>query len=100
MSNTIHSIQVVGAGCPNCARLFELTKQAASDLNLGVEVEYISDIVRMMSMGVMSTPILAVNDQVVMAGQVPDLDKIKELLTGAAKGASLETHSCGCCSHC
>jgi small redox-active disulfide protein 2 len=90
------TIQVLGSGCPTCKKLFELTKQAASELKLGVEVEYISDIQKIMDLGVMSSPVLAVNNKAVIAGQLPSLEKIKELLT-AEQGSALKEEG-GCCS--
>jgi small redox-active disulfide protein 2 len=81
------TIQILGSGCPTCQKLFELTKQAVNELNLGVEVEYINDIEKMMAMGVMSSPVLAVNNKAVIAGQLPSLEKIKELLTSEQESA-------------
>jgi len=81
MNNRITSIQVLGSGCPTCKKLFELTKQAAADLDLKVEVEYLTDIQKIMEMGVMSSPVLAINGQAALAGQLPSLEKIKEILT-------------------
>jgi small redox-active disulfide protein 2 len=78
--NEIKSIQVLGSGCPTCKKLFELTKLAVSELNLGVDVEYINDIQKIMDLGVMSSPVIAVNGKAVLAGQLPSVEKIKELL--------------------
>lgn len=80
MNNQITSIQVLGSGCSTCKKLFELTKGAADQLNLKVEVEYINDIQKIIELGVMSSPVLTVNGKVVFAGGLPSLDKIKELL--------------------
>ena len=38
------TIQVLGSGCPTCKKLFELTQQATKELGLKTEVEYITDI--------------------------------------------------------
>jgi len=43
-------IQVLGSGCPACRNLFELTKKAVEELNLKAEVEYISDIQKIIEM--------------------------------------------------
>jgi len=80
MNKQITSIQVLGSGCPTCKKLFELTKKAVADLDLGVEVEYISDIQKIIEMGVISTPVLAINGKAVLAGQLPSVEKIKELI--------------------
>lgn len=81
--NKIISIQVLGSGCPTCKKLFELTKEAAKQLDLGVEVEYINDIQKIIELGVMSSPVLALNGKAVMAGRLPDLERLKEIIAGA-----------------
>jgi len=96
MSNKIENIQVLGSGCPTCRKLFELTKQAVADLKLGVTVEYINDIEKIMALGVMSSPVLAVNNKAVVAGQMPSLEKIKDLLSSEQGTAPKEEG--GCCS--
>ena len=95
------NIQVLGTGCPTCKQLHELTKQAVSNLGLDATVEYINDIEKMLALGVMSSPVLVVDNKVVMAGQLPSLEKIKELIT-ANKGAEPEiaTSTCSCGSKC
>ncbi len=58
MSSKITSIQVLGSGCPTCKKLFELTKDALSQLNLEVEAEYVNDIQKIIETGLMSSPVL------------------------------------------
>jgi small redox-active disulfide protein 2 len=92
------TIQVLGTGCPTCKKLFERTQQAALELNLGVAVEYVDDIEKIMAMGVMSSPVLAVDGKAVLVGQLPGLDKIKELLSTNKKSKPevyLGTCACG-----
>ncbi|OGG87047.1 redox-active disulfide protein 2 [Candidatus Roizmanbacteria bacterium RIFCSPHIGHO2_12_FULL_37_9b] len=73
-------IQVLGSGCPTCKKLFELTKKAVKELNLKTEVEYITDIQKIVEMGVMSSPVLAINGKPILTGFVPDIKKIKEAI--------------------
>ena len=73
-------IQVLGSGCPTCKKLFELTKKAVEELELKTEVEYITDIQKIIEMGVMSSPVLAINGKPILAGFVPDIEKIKEAI--------------------
>jgi small redox-active disulfide protein 2 len=75
-------IQILGPGCPSCHKLFELTKQAVKELNIKEEVEYTDDIKKIIEMGVMQTPILAVDGKPVLTGAVSDIEKIKSALTG------------------
>lgn len=73
-------IQVLGSGCPTCKKLFELTKQAIAELKLKTEVEYITDIQKIVEMGVMSSPVLAINGMPVLTGFLPDIEEIKETI--------------------
>ena len=73
-------IQVLGSGCPTCKKLFELTKQAVEELDLKIEVEYITDIQRIVEMGVMSSPVLAIDGKPAITGFLPDVEKIKEAI--------------------
>ena len=73
-------IQILGSGCPTCKKLFELTKQAVEELGLKIEVEYITDIQKIVEMGIMSSPVLAINGKPTLTGFVPDIEKIKEAI--------------------
>jgi small redox-active disulfide protein 2 len=85
-------IKVLGSGCPSCKKLFELTKQAVQELDVKSEVEYITDIQQIINLGVMSSPVMTINEKVVIAGHVPNLEKIKETIT-----ANMSDNS-ACCS--
>jgi len=78
-------VQVLGSGCPICKKLFELTKKAVAELGLKIEVEYITDIQKIVEMGVMSAPVLAINGKPVISGFLPDIQKIKEIITENTK---------------
>lgn len=73
-------IQVLGSGCTNCHKLYELTKEATAELQILDSVEYVTDVTKIIEMGVMQSPVLAVDGKPVMVGFIPDKDKIKELL--------------------
>ena len=63
-------IKVLGAGCKSCHEQYENAKKAVEELGLSVEVEYITDMEKVMAYGVMSMPALVVNEQVVSMGKV------------------------------
>ncbi len=71
-------IQVLGSGCPTCKKLYELTKEAVAD-----KVEYITDVSKIIELGVMSSPVLAVDGKPVLVGFLPDIAKIKTILQKA-----------------
>ena len=66
----IRCIKVLGAGCKSCHEQYENAKKAVEELGLSVEVEYITDMEKVMAYGVMSMPTLVVNEQVVSMGKV------------------------------
>ena len=70
-------IQVLGSGCEKCKKLFELTKQAAKEMGLEAKVEYITDVSKIIEMGVMSSPVLAINGQPVLTGGGHENEDIK-----------------------
>ena len=80
MENKTMKIQVLGSGCPTCKKLFELTKQAVEELGLKIEVEYITDIQRIVEMGVMSSPVLSIDGKPAITGFLPDIEKIKDTI--------------------
>lgn len=73
-------IKVLGAGCKSCHELYENTKKAVAEMGLAVEVEYVTDMQKIMESGVMSMPALVVNENVVSMGKVLKAADVKKLL--------------------
>ena len=73
-------IRILGPGCFRCQALYENTLLAVSDLGLDAEVTKVEDIGEMLSRGIMATPALVVDDDMVMAGSVPTPQRLGELL--------------------
>ena len=73
-------IKVLGAGCKSCHEQYENAKAAVQALGLNVEVEYITDMEKVMEYGVMSMPAIVVNDKVVSMGKVLKATDVEKLL--------------------
>ena len=73
-------IQILGMGCAKCNRLEENARAAVRELGIDCEVEKVNEIEKIMSLGVMTTPALAVDGVVKAAGKLLTPDEIKELL--------------------
>jgi small redox-active disulfide protein 2 len=73
-------IQVLGSGCATCKKLHEITQKAVTELGFKEKVEYVTEISKIIEMGVIQTPVLAVDGKPVMTGFTPDIEKIKKLL--------------------
>ena len=74
------SIKVLGSGCKNCHDLYEASKAAVKNMGLTVEVEYVTDMEKIMEYGVMSMPALVVNEKVVSMGKVLKAADVEKLL--------------------
>ena len=73
-------IKVLGAGCKSCHEQYENTKQAVKDIGLSVEVEYITDMQKIMEYGVMRMPALVINEKVVTMGRVLKAADVETLI--------------------
>jgi len=75
------TIKILGSGCPKCQLLEASAKKAVEELGLkDVKVEHIYDMDKIMEMGVMMTPALAIDDEIIFAGKIPTVEEIKEIL--------------------
>ena len=74
------TIEVLGSGCPTCKKLYEVTTKAVEELGINVKVDYVTDTQRIVQMGVMQSPVLAVNGKPALVGFTPDIEKIKKAI--------------------
>ena len=78
--DSICCVKVLGAGCKSCHEQYENVKEAVKKMGLYVEVEYITDMQKVMEYGVMSMPAVVVNEKVVSQGKVLKADDVVKLL--------------------
>lgn len=76
-------IQTLGGCCRRSAANHEAVVEAAKELGIADEVENVSDVGKIMSLGVMATPGLAIDGRVVSFGRVLSVAQAKELLSKA-----------------
>jgi small redox-active disulfide protein 2 len=74
-------VSILGTGCAKCDKLHATARQAIDELKLDAELEKVSGIQEILAFGVMMTPALAIDGEVKVAGKVPSLDEIKEMLS-------------------
>lgn len=77
-------IQVLGPGCYNCQLLADKVQKVAEELEIDYELEKVQNLDAIMAFGVMVTPALVLDGEVVLSGSVPHVSMIKELLETAA----------------
>lgn len=76
----MRKIQILGTGCAKCNELTANAKEAASMLGEEVECEKVTSINEIMKFGVMTTPGLAIDGQVVSQGKVLKPEQIAKML--------------------
>jgi small redox-active disulfide protein 2 len=74
-------LKVLGGGCAKCNALEQATIEAANELKLNYNIVHITDFDKIVSMGVMSTPALAVGDKIVSFGKVLSKNEVLTILT-------------------
>lgn len=73
-------IKVLGPGCRNCQNLERNTQAALASLGLDASVEKVTDYAEIAGYGVLRTPGLVVDEEVVASGRVPKPEEIADLL--------------------
>jgi len=89
------NIKVLGSGCANCKRTQALIEEAAKAADIDIELEKVEDIAAIMGYGVMSTPGVVIDGEVVHAGGVPDRKAVDGWLSC---DKNTPTGNSGCCS--
>lgn len=77
---TMKQLLILGAGCAQCGKLYEVTEQAAKQLGVTYEISKVTDLKQIMALQVMVMPALVVDGSLKVAGRVPSVEEIKKLL--------------------
>ncbi len=73
----IKRIQVYGTGCSNCQKLYELACQVVEEVGADITVEKVEDLDRIAEAGVLRTPGIALDGEVVLQGKIPTASTLK-----------------------
>ncbi len=75
-------IEILGMGCPKCRALADNVAKAVADFSLQAEVVKVTDIDAIVNRGVMLTPALVVDGEIVAVGRVPSAGELRKMLGG------------------
>ncbi len=78
-------IKILGSGCPNCKKLEENVRIAAQEGGIRATISKVTEVEKIMEYGVMATPALVVNGEVLFTGRVPSAKDLKNLLAACAQ---------------
>jgi small redox-active disulfide protein 2 len=73
-------IKILGSGCPTCKRLEQHVIQTLEELKITADIEKVTGIKDIMAYGVLSTPGLVIDDEVVSTGRLLFPKDIKKIL--------------------
>lgn len=76
-------IKVLGTGCRNCKKTKAVVAEAVQELDIDADVVEVTDIVDIMAYGVMSTPAVVIDGEVVRSGGVPTAQQMTQLIQAA-----------------
>jgi len=80
--------------------MFEKTKNMVKELEIDTEVEYINDVKKMIEMGMMASPILLIEDKVVLSDRDFNEENLRDVLLGkfspVQSGCGGGCGGCGC----
>ena len=74
------NIKVLGGGCKSCEALLRSAKEAVANKGIDAEIEYITDMEKIMGYGIMSMPALMIDDKLISSGRVLKAKEIEKLI--------------------
>ncbi|MFA5249088.1 MAG: thioredoxin family protein [Candidatus Paceibacterota bacterium] len=80
MANEKLNIQIMGSKDETFNKLMEVTTRAVKEAGIDASVSSGDDVKEAIEMG-LKMPLLVINNRLIMAGEVPELKELKEILT-------------------
>jgi small redox-active disulfide protein 2 len=78
-------IEILGMGCATCNKLEDTVRLAIREMGIDAQIDHVKDIKKIMTYGVMTTPALVINGEVKVAGKIPSLAEMKQLISGQSR---------------
>lgn len=73
-------IKVLGPGCPKCRQTEKVVTEAVAEAGVAVEVEKVTDTMKIAGYGVFGTPAVVVDGEVKSVGKIPSKADVKSWL--------------------
>lgn len=73
-------VEILGPGCPRCKATFEVVKTVVETAGLPCQVVKNESIDRMVELGLMATPAVAVDGKVAIFGRIPKPAEVRRAL--------------------
>lgn len=73
-------IQIAGPGCLNCQTTEQNVFNACAELQLDADISHVTNIAEILELGVMRTPAVVLDGEIVISGRVPGVPELKGIL--------------------
>lgn len=73
-------LEILGTGCTKCKRMYDNVTEAVKKAGVQAEVVKIEELNEIVSRGILMTPSLFLDGEEVVAGRVPTVNEIIEIL--------------------
>ena len=80
METLVKVIEILGPGCARCHETHRVVRHVVDEAELDCRVEKNESIDRMVDLGLLRTPAIAVDGRVVHQGSVPKAEDVRRLL--------------------
>jgi len=76
-------LEVLGSGCTKCKRMYDNVNEAVKKAGIQADIVKVEELSEIVSRGVFMTPSLFKDGEEVVAGRVPTVNELVEILLGA-----------------
>jgi len=73
-------IQVIGTGCTTCKNLYKTVKKIVNNNAIEATIEYSDDITKLVELGVMSSPVLIIDKEIIFSGNPLSSENLEKIL--------------------
>jgi small redox-active disulfide protein 2 len=73
-------IQIAGPGCPNCQTTERNVVNACAELDFPADISHVTNIAEILDLGVLRTPAVVVDGEIIISGRVPTVAELKSTL--------------------
>lgn len=73
-------IKILGTGCAKCKLLEEAVRKTVAEMNIDANITKIEDIMDIMEYGILRTPGLVIDDEVMASGRMLSVNEIKDFI--------------------
>jgi len=83
MEGKTMEIKILGIGCANCKRLESVARQVVEEMGLEATITEVTDMDKIVSYDIVTTPGLVINEKVVSSGRIPSKAEVTTWVANA-----------------